>query len=351
MKTGGDDGSRRLAAALLHDVWVVEDVTNLDPAFNGIAVTKDGRVWSPKTRELRQVAPGGDDRVLKERNRRDALVKQVDEAAKAERQALAQVDAAQQKVAEADAQRDAVAATPGPPPAPATRPRRPSATRWVIQQRKAAPDEGPSADRKAQVEAAIATERRLAERAKRERDERARRTEARTSPAAARSTAQADGRALRRRADPAPAVFATHVEALEAELNADKAAGEQLATELRNCAGEESRVHARLKERGEAVTRGEVQAQRARDHAEDAETALTTLATKLGLEPEPTETPLDDDERARLHTQLERLQRRREQLGPVNPLAQAEYKEALEHVQELEAQREDMETAMRESRA
>ncbi len=349
VKTGGDDGSRRLAAALLHDVWVVEDVTNLDPAFDGIAVTKDGRVWSPKTRELRQVAPGGDDRVLKERNRRDALVKQVDEAAKAERKALGQVDEAQQKVAEADAQRDAVdrdaraAARARDEAAEAER-----HARWVIQQRKAAPDEGPSADRKAQVEAAIATERRLAERAKRERDERARRTELerrrlqrdqQLKPTAERFAAALTE--LQR-------ILATHVEALEAELNADKAAGEQLAAELRNCAGEESRVHARLKDRGEAVTRGEVQAQRARDHAEDAETALTTLATRLGLDPEPSEDPLADDEKARLNTQLERLQRRREQLGPVNPLAQAEYKEALEHVQELEAQREDMETAMRE---
>src|SRR5262249_30027300 len=137
-------------------------------------------------------------------------------------------------------------------------------------------------------------------------------------------------------------------EALEAELNADTAVGEQLAKELRECAGEESRVHAKLRERGEAVTRGEVQAQRARDHAEDAETTLTTLAEKLGLEAEPSETPLDQAERDHLHKQLERLQRRREQLGPVNPLAQAEYKEALEHVQELETQREDLETALRE---
>src|SRR4029453_3610983 len=47
---------------------------------------------------------------------------------------------------------------------------------------------------------------------------------------------------------------------------------------------------------------------------------------------------------------LERLARRREQLGPVNPLAQAEYDEALAHVQELERQRTDLETALRELR-
>ncbi len=48
---------------------------------------------------------------------------------------------------------------------------------------------------------------------------------------------------------------------------------------------------------------------------------------------------------------MERLERRREQLGPVNPLAQEEYAEALAHVEELEGQRADLETALRELRA
>ena len=42
------------------------------------------------------------------------------------------------------------------------------------------------------------------------------------------------------------------------------------------------------------------------------------------------------------------MARRREQLGPVNPLAQEEYAEAVAHVEELEAQRSDLETALRE---
>ena len=55
-------------------------------------------------------------------------------------------------------------------------------------------------------------------------------------------------------------------------------------------------------------------------------------------------------ERADLEGRIERLQRRREQLGPVNPLAQQEYAEAIEHVEELERQREDLEAALRELR-
>jgi chromosome segregation protein len=45
---------------------------------------------------------------------------------------------------------------------------------------------------------------------------------------------------------------------------------------------------------------------------------------------------------------LQRLAKRREQIGPVNPLAQDEYAEAVAHVEELEAQRTDLETALRE---
>jgi chromosome segregation protein len=69
---------------------------------------------------------------------------------------------------------------------------------------------------------------------------------------------------------------------------------------------------------------------------------------RLGLEAEPAAVPLDPETADGLRARIERLQRRREQLGPVNPLAKAEYDEALAHVEELERQREDLETALRE---
>ena len=93
----GADG--RLAAALLADVWVVDSFDGLAPGFAGVAVTRDGRVWSPATRELRQVPAGGEDRVLAERNRRDALVADVERAAQAEQAALAAVEEASRAVA------------------------------------------------------------------------------------------------------------------------------------------------------------------------------------------------------------------------------------------------------------
>ena len=77
---------------------------------------------------------------------------------------------------------------------------------------------------------------------------------------------------------------------LEAELGADRAAADKLTAELRECAAEESRVHARLKQRGEEVTRGEVSgAAGARPRRGRRDRSSPASATKLGLEPEPSD--------------------------------------------------------------
>ena len=307
VRAPGDDPGARLARALLADAWVVDDLAGLARDFNGIAVTRSGRVWSPSTRELRQVPAGGEDRLLAERNRRDALVAEVGRTAEAERH-----------------------------------------VGFLIVRRRAAPDEGESAERRTQVESALATERRLAERAEREREQRTRRIAAERDRLGLDEALGPAAERLAAALEAARDAVAERVTALEAELRADRHAGEQLAAELRTCAAEESRVQAQLKERGEAVTRGEVRAQRLRDQAADAEAELTAVATKLGLEAEPASEALSDEEREGLEGRILRLNRRREQLGPVNPLAQQEYAEAVAHVEDLERQREDLEAAMRE---
>ena len=137
-------------------------------------------------------------------------------------------------------------------------------------------------------------------------------------------------------------------EALQAELDADRAAGERLAADLRAGAAAENAAQTRLGGGAQAVTRAEVRAQQARDRAHEVDATLRELAGKLGLEAEPAEEPLPEGERDNLAGRIERLQRRREQLGPVNPLAQDEYAEAIAHVEELEARREDLEDALRE---
>ena len=119
----------------------------------------------------------------------------------------------------------------------------------------------------------------------------------------------------------------------------------------------EAEIQAALRAAGEAVTAAEVAAQRLRDQAGEAELELRASPSasawrgraahgRRGAERAPA---LRGGERA-LQARVERLTRRREQLGPVNPLAQQEYAEALEHVEELEGQRSDLETALRELR-
>ena len=339
----------RLAAALLADVWVVEDLVALDASFRGVAVTRDGRVWSPGSRELRQVSAGGEDRVLAERNRRDSLIAQVEEAARAEQAALAAVEQAGERVQAADSARDdadRVARAAARARDEAVEAERHAG--HLIAQRRDAPDEGPVAARRAQVEAALAAERRLAERAERERAERVRRIAHERERLAHDEALHPGAERLVAALEAARDAVHQRVELLDAELVADRHAGERLAGELRACAQQEVEVQARLKARGEEVTRGEVRAQQARDAHADASGELVRLAGKLGLEPDPAEQPLPEPERADLRGRIERLQRRREQLGPVNPLAQQEYAEAVEHVEELERQREDLEAAMRE---
>jgi chromosome segregation protein len=342
-------GDGRLAGALLADVWVVDDLGALADGFAGVAVTRDGRVWSPATRELRQVPAGGEDRVLAERNRRDALLADVERAAQTEQAALAKVEEASRAVQAADAARDE--ADGAARAASRSRDEAAEAERhagWLIEQRRAAPDEGPAAERRSQLESAVASERRLAERAARERAERERRIVSERDRLARDEALRPAAERLVEALAAAGEAVAVRVEALEAELRADREAGEKLAGELRAYAAQESRVQARLKERGEEVTRGEVRAQQARDRASDAGRELARLAAKLGLEAEPAADPLDESERADLEGRIERLRRRREQLGPVNPLAKREYEEAVAHVEELESQREDLESAMRE---
>jgi chromosome segregation protein len=98
----------------------------------------------------------------------------------------------------------------------------------------------------------------------------------------------------------------------------------------------------------EAVTGAEVAAQQVRDTAAEVERDLREIAGGLGLVPEPATEALPGEEREGLAMRIERLARRREQLGPVNPLAKQEYDEAVEHVEELEAQRSDLESALAE---
>jgi chromosome segregation protein len=87
------------------------------------------------------------------------------------------------------------------------------------------------------------------------------------------------------------------------------------------------------------------------DRRAEAERELASISERLGEEIPAAEEALSEEERADIDRGLERLERRRAQIGPVNPLAEREYDEAREHVESLQAQREDTERAMRELEA
>ncbi|HEX8752403.1 MAG TPA: AAA family ATPase [Solirubrobacterales bacterium] len=127
--------------------------------------------------------------------------------------------------------------------------------------------------------------------------------------------------------------------------------GDEIAEELRACSQHEFELQGQMKEISDELTRAEVEAAHLGDRRAEAERELASIAERLGEEIPPAEEALAEEERAEIDRRLERLERRRAQIGPVNPLAEREYEEAREHVESLQAQREDTERAMRELEA
>jgi chromosome segregation protein len=344
-------GSQTLALArgLLRDTWVVDSIEDLPPSFAGIAVTRGGRVWSAGVREVRQAAAVGEERVLAERNRREELVHASEQAVQAEHAARSALADATEQAADVDAACEgAIAAHRSALRArdeAVEEERRLAAT---IERRRNAPDDGPSAGRRAQLAAELAGERATVDRAERERTERGAKI---TRLAAAMERHEALTPAVAsviEALEIATDAIAQQRVAFEAALAADREAGEHVAAELRSCAQREAVLHTSLHAENESLTAVEVRAQRVRDQVVDAREELERVAGRLELEAAPATDPLSDEEREALRTRLERLARRREQLGPVNPLAREEYAQAVEHVEELERQRSDLETALRE---
>ncbi len=345
----GDGEAAAVARALLRDTWVTDDIENLSEGFDGVAVTRAGRVWVSRTHELRQAPALGEDRVLAERNRREQLVRASEAAAQAELDARSSVEQAAAFVSERETEREAAVAADRA----AVRERDEAGEeeqrlQALIERRRAAPDEGPQAARRAQLAAELEAEQRMLERSRRERAEREQRIEILAEAIQHdESLLPAIGR-LRASLEAVSQAIAVQRERFEQALAADREAGEQVAVELRSCAQQEAELQGRLHGENEALTQVEVRAQRARDQASDVQQELAALSSRLELEPMPSSEELQDEQREALGQRIERLARRREQLGPVNPLAQDEYRQAVEHVEDLERQREDLETALRE---
>ena len=111
--------------------------------------------------------------------------------------------------------------------------------------------------------------------------------------------------------------------------------GDEIAEEMRACSKQESELQVELKAASDKLTAAEVEAAHLGDRRAEAAKELASIAERLGEEVGPAEEPLGEEERAEIDRRLERLDRRRAQIGPVNPLAEREYDEAREHVEKL----------------
>jgi chromosome segregation ATPase len=157
-----------------------------------------------------------------------------------------------------------------------------------------------------------------------------------------------DVRAARAAAEAAGAAIRERVGTIERKVVGGQDDGDEIAEELRACSQQEFELQSQMKETSDELTRAEVEAAHLGDRRAEAARELAAIAERLGEEIPPAEEALSDEARADVDRRLERLERRRAQIGPVNPLAEQEYDEAREHVEALQTQREDIERSMRE---
>jgi chromosome segregation ATPase len=157
-----------------------------------------------------------------------------------------------------------------------------------------------------------------------------------------------DTRAALKAVEAVGVAIRARVERTERKVVGGEDDGDEIAEELRACSQQEFELQAEMKSVADELTRAEVEAAHLGDRRAEAERELAAIAERLGEEVAPAEQAMGEEERAEIDRRLERLQRRRSQIGPVNPLAEREYDEAREHVEALQSQREDTERGMRE---
>ncbi|HEY1356594.1 MAG TPA: AAA family ATPase [Solirubrobacterales bacterium] len=141
------------------------------------------------------------------------------------------------------------------------------------------------------------------------------------------------------------------VERIESRVVGAGGDSDEIAEEMRRCSRQESELQVEMKSASDRLTAAEVEATQLGDRRAEAEKELAEIGKRLGEAVGTPEQPLGEEERQEIDRRLERLERRRAQIGPVNPLAEREYEEAREHVERLQAQREDTERGMRELEA
>ena len=131
-------------------------------------------------------------------------------------------------------------------------------------------------------------------------------------------------------------------ERFEAPLRARADAGATrtgaLAEELRRLGAEEVEARRAAAEAAERLSAVDVERARIEAEADEARRRLEAASAE----------PAEGDDREELADRIERLERRRESLGQVNPLAKQEYEQEKERLLELSTQRADLEGSLAE---
>jgi chromosome segregation protein len=125
---------------------------------------------------------------------------------------------------------------------------------------------------------------------------------------------------------------------LRARVDAGAAKAGQLAAQLRRLGGEEAEARREAAEATERASAIEVEHARLDAEADEARRRLDEAGAD----------PAEGDDREELAAKIERLERRREALGQVNPLAKEEHEREKERLTELVTQREDLEASLKE---
>jgi chromosome segregation protein len=141
------------------------------------------------------------------------------------------------------------------------------------------------------------------------------------------------------------ASLGAHAKALIERLDPGDEAGASLdRDQLRTLAEQEAGLRRELADLNERRTELQVALARLEDRRAELAAALDEVSEQLdqaGFSP-----PTDEDEARQLREQLERLGRKRERIGPVNPLAEAECAELGERAAFLREQRRDLEKSV-----
>ena len=126
---------------------------------------------------------------------------------------------------------------------------------------------------------------------------------------------------------------------LRQEVDSGAARSGELGAELRRLGAAEVELRQELAAAAEAVSAVEVEAARIDAEADEARRRLAAADV---------DEPAEGDDREQLVATFERLERRRETLGQVNPLAQEEYEAEKARLEELSGQRADLEASLDE---